>query len=173
MLIWLQRPADPAMRRVGEFCHQAGQVLTPVALVAGVRDRFVKLLPGLVVTFQPKARSLVNLPTLFDTHQPTSLGRPRFVLGGHVITVAGVPQWGFDFGDTTGGVFDVPGGQYPNQDIAHPYAQQGTFVVTVRTTWVGTFTVDGLGPFAITGPNIVQTQTVTVPVKEARAVLVG
>ena len=173
MAIWLQRPPDPVFRRVGSFCHQPGEALTPEQFVPGVRDQFVKLLPPLGLTYQPRGRGLVNLPTLFDTHQPPDLGRPRFVLGGHPIVLTATARWTFDFGDGAVGDFDRPGGSYPDVDIAHPYRQPGTFTVTVITTWTGQFTVDGLGPFPVTGPDIVQRQTVALPVKEARATLVG
>jgi len=173
MAIWLERPPDPVFRRVGSFCHQPGEALTPEQFVPGVRDQFIKLLPGLGLTYQPRGRGLVNLPTLFDTHQPPDLGRPRFVLGGHPIVLTATARWTFDFGDGAVGDFDRPGGSYPDVDIAHPYRQPGTFTVTVITTWTGQFTVDGLGPFPVTGPDIVQRQTVALPVKEARATLVG
>jgi len=171
--IWLQRPPDPTFRRVGSFCHQPGEALTPEQFVPGVRDQFVKLLPGLTLSYQPRGRGLVNLPTLFDTHQPADLGRPRFVLGGHPIGLTATARWTFDFGDGEVGEFDRPGGSYPDVDIAHPYRQPGTFTVTVTTTWTGQFTVDGLGPFPVTGPDIVQRQTLALPVKEARAILVA
>ena len=173
MAIWLQRPPDPVFRRVGSFCHQPGEALTPEQFVPGVRDQFIKLLPPLGLTYQPRGRGLVNLPTLFDTHQPPDLGRPRFVLGGHPIVLTATARWTFDFGDGAVGDFDRPGGSYPDVDIAHPYREPGTFAVTVTTTWTGQFTVDGLGPFPVTGPDIVQRQTVALPVKEARATLVG
>jgi len=173
MAIWLERPPDPVFRRVGSFCHQPGEALTPEQFVPGVRDQFIKLLPGLGLTYQPRGRGLVNLPTLFDTHQPPDLGRPRFVLGGHPIVLTATARWTFDFGDGAVGDFDRPGGSYPDVDIAHPYRQPGTFTVTVITTWTGQFTVDGLGPFPVTGPDIVQRQTIALPVKEARAILVG
>lgn len=171
--IWLQRPPEPAPRRVGTFCHTPGEALTPAGFVPGVRDQFIKLLPRLAVTYQPAGRSLVNLPTLFATHQPTNLGRPTFALAGHPIVLTATAHWTVDFGDGAKDAFEQPGGPYPNTDIAHPYRQPGTFTVTVVTTWSGQFTVDGLGPFPVTGLDITQRQVVTVPVKESRAILVG
>ena len=171
--LWLQRPPEITVRRVGSFCRKPGQPLTPAQYVPGVRDQFVKLLPVLEVTYQPAGRGLVNLPTLFATHQPIDLGRPTFDLGGHPIGLAATASWHVDFGDGATGDFARPGGAYPNEDIAHPYRTPATYRVTVTATWVGQFTVDGLGPFPVTGPAVIQREVVVVPVKQARAVLVG
>ena len=170
--LWLRRPPEIAMRRVGLFCRRPDQPLTPEQYVPGVRDQFIKLLPVLDVTYQPVGRGIVNLPTLFATNQPMDLGHPTFTLGGHPIGLTATASWHLDFGDGRVGDFARPGGAYPDQDIAHPYRGPGTYRVTVTTSWVGEFTVDGLGPFPVTGPDVVQREVVVVPVKQARAVLV-
>lgn len=173
MELFLQRPAWPRFRLVGQFCLGPGDVLTPVALFPGVRDRFVRYLPALAPSFQPSGRGIVNLPVLFAAGQPSSLGRTSFALAGYRIDLQAAARWHWDFGDGATENVTVPGGAYPDVSVAHAYTWQQTFAVSVTTTWVGEFWVDGAGPFPVPGPPITQTSPLEVPVKQAEAVLVG
>jgi hypothetical protein len=173
MELFLQRPAWPAYRLVGEFCMGPTDVLTPDALVPGVRDQFVQLLPRLAASFEPPGQAIVNLPVLFASGQPRSIGRKAFSLGAYAIDLEATTTWHWDFGDGVTGDFVVPGGGYPDVSVSHRYTRQQTCRVSVTAVWSGRFWVDGAGPFDVTGPPITQTQVLVVPVKEARAVLVG
>jgi hypothetical protein len=173
MLLSLQRDTWPTFRPVGTFCRGAGEALTPVALIPGVRDQFVKDLPRLRPSFQPNGRGIVNLPVLFATNEPTGLGRHTFALGSYQVELDAQATWHWDFGDGAAGDFTVPGGGYPDEGVAHTYAQQQTATARVTTTWVGQFWVDGAGPFEVTGPAVTQAAALTVPIKEAAAVLVS
>jgi hypothetical protein len=173
MQLFLERPAWPAFRLVGEFCQGPGDVLTPDALIPGVRDQFVRYLPALAPSFEPRGRGIVNLPVLFATGQPHTIGRKTFALGAYQIDLEAQTTWHWEFGDGTIADFTVPGGGYPNTDVAHTYTRQETCTATVTATWAGKFWVDGAGPFEVTGAPITQRMTLVVPVKEARAVLVS
>ena len=172
MQLFLIRPGWSQYRPVGAFCLGAGQLLTPVGLTPGVRDRFVRYLPVLGPTFEPPGRAIVNLPVVFAAGQPQSMGLKVFLLGGHRIELDATARWHWDFGD--GGFQDStsPGGAYPDLSVSHAYTQRQTADVTVTATWAGQFWVDGAGPFEVTGPPVTQTMTIAVPVKEARAILV-
>jgi PKD domain len=173
MQLFLERPTWAAFRMVGEFCQGLGDALTPVALIPGVRDQFVRFLPALAPSFEPRGRGIVNLPVLFATGQPQSIGRKAFPLGAYQIELEAQTTWHWDFGDWAAADFTRPGGSYPDTDVAHTYGRQQTCTVTVTATWAGRFWVDGAGPFEVTGAPITQRATMVVPIKEARAVLVG
>jgi hypothetical protein len=173
ILLRLRRPGEPIYQPVGTFCRGPGQALTPEALVPGVRDQFLKYLPTMHPSFQPAGRGIVNIPVLFATGQPATIGRPAFALGGFRVELEAHASWRWDFGDGTSGVFTVPGGGWPDTSVAHTYLAQADCQVRVTATWVGQFWVDGAGPFEVTGPDITQAAPLLVPVKEARAVLVG
>jgi PKD domain len=172
MELFLLRPAWPRYRLAGDFCLGPGAVLTPVALVPGVRDQFVRFVPALAPSFQPSGRGIVNLPVLFTAGQPRSLGRRTFALGGYRIDLDAQATWHWEFGDGTAADFTSPGGVYPDESVAHAYPWQQTFSVTVMATWTAEFWVDGAGPFDVTGPPLTQTAPLAVPVKEAHVVLV-
>ena len=142
---------------------------------AGVQrvTKFVKYLPAMRPSFQPAGRGIVNIPVLFAAGQPETIGRPAFALGGFRVELEARASWRWDFGDGTSGVFTVPGGGWPDTSVAHTYLRQADCQVNVTATWVGQFWVDGAGPFEVTGPDITQTAPLTVPVKEAHAILIG
>jgi len=173
MQLFLQRPGWPGFRLVGGFCLGPGQLLTPVGLDPGVRAQFLTYLPALAPSFQPRGRGIVNLPVVFATGQPSSLGLKAFPLGGHRILLDATATWHWAYGD--GAVQDTssPGSGYPDLSVSHTYTQPGSAMVTVTTTWAGQYWVDGSGPFAVAGPALTQSATVAVAVREALAVLVG
>ena len=169
----LQRPGTAVAIRVGTFCYDGTVALQPAALVPGVRDRFVQLLPPLQASFQPRGVGIVNVPVLFAAGQAGSLGRPRFTLAGHVVDLAATASWTWSYGDGGSGWFAVPGGGWPDTAVAHRYSSPGTFTVAVTTTWQGQFWVDGTGPFAVAGAPVTQRVLLSVPVRAAHAELIG
>jgi PKD domain len=171
MALYLQRPLDPTSRRVGTFCRDPALPLQPVGLLPGVMDRFSKLVPGLHPSFQPASRGLVNLPVVLATGQPPRLGRLRFDLAGHVIGLSATASWDWDLGDGTRRHTERPGGPWPDMDVTHAFASPGRYEVSVTTTWVGQFWVDGAGPFLVGGPILTQSGTMLVPIVQAAAVL--
>lgn len=173
MALLLRRPDWPSSRLVGTFCRGPGEALTPDVLIPGVRDQFLKYLPKMHPSFQPADRGIVNLPVLFATGQPASIGRHTFALGGFDVELEAHTIWRWDFGDGATAEFTTPGGAYPDASVAHTYLHQQVFAAQVTATWEGEFWVDGAGPFQVTGPPITQAAALTVPVKEAHVVLVG
>jgi len=173
LALLLARPGALTPVRVGTFCYDPTVALQPTGILPGVRARFVQLLPALHPSFQPTAVAIVNVPVLFAAGQPGSLGRPRFTLAGHVVDLAATASWTWQYGDGASGWFAVPGGGYPDTDVAHPYLLAGQFAVTVTTTWQGQYWVDNTGPFVVSGAPVTQVARLVVTVLPARAVLVG
>ncbi len=172
MALLLQRPGEPVARRVGAFCAVPGVPLQPAALVPGVRDRFVRLVPALRPAFQPRGFGIVNVPVVFAAGQAGSIGRPTFPLAGHRVALSATATWTWEFGDGRSLRTVRPGGPWPDVSVGHAYASAAEFVVLVTTTWQGQFWVDGSGPFAVDGAPVVQTATLPVPVRAAHAELV-
>jgi len=173
MQLFLLRPTWVRYRLAGGFCAGPGLALAPVDLEPGIRAQFVTYLPALSPSFEPRGTGIVNLPTLFAAGQPASIGRRSFPLGGHQIDVQAATVWHWDFGDGAAADFASPGGPYPDRSVTHSYRRQQTFRVSVTATWSAQFWVDGVGPFAVAGPPITQTASLALPVRQARAVLVG
>lgn len=173
LALLLQRPGEPLAMRVGTFCLAPGVPLQPGALVPGVRDRFVRLVPALRPSYQPRGFGVVNVPVVLASGQPTGIGRPVFALAGHRVALVAAASWLWELGDGATVRTTRPGGAWPDVDVAHAYGRAGSFVVTVTTTWQGQFWVDGVGPFVVDGVPVTQTARVPVPVRAAHAQLLG
>ena len=170
------------MRHVGQpwqlidtICLGPGDRPTSVADVGElVREQVVNYLPDAAPSFQPAQGGLVNLPTIFAAGEPGSIETESFdVLGFSVVVTATARwEWNFDHGVTK--PFDMPGGAYPNDDVAYTYGDPGGRDVSVTTYWDASFTVDGEGPFQVPGAEISKSSgPITVPVREANSELVG
>jgi hypothetical protein len=173
LALLLRRPGETVAVRVGTFCLAPGVPLQPTALVPGVRDRFVRLLPPLRPSAQPRGSAVVNVPAVFAAGQPPSIGRPVLALAGHQVVLAARATWQWRFGDGSSQVAARPGGPWPDVDVSHPYDRPGAYVVTVTTTWQGQFWVDGTGPFVIDGAPVTQAATLDLPVRAAVAQLIA
>ena len=173
LAIFLRRPGETTFQQVGSFCQSPGQPLTPGQLVPDVRDRFIELLPPQSPSYQPATGTLVNLPTVFASGQPTTIDQKQFDLAGFTIVINATATWLWRFGDGAEGVFDSPGGPYPDMSVSHSYRVAGPQQVVLTTMWDGVFTVDGLGPFPIAGPPVTQSTPLLLTVREARAQLVA
>jgi hypothetical protein len=173
LALLLQRPGETVATRVGTFCLAPGVPLQPAALVPGVHDRFVRLVPALRPSFQPEGFGIVNLPVVLAAGQPAGIGRPVFSLAGHRITLTASASWLWRYGDGAQLTTSRPGGPWPDEDVAHAYDRDGRYVVTVTTTWMGQFWVDGAGPYVVDGPPVTQSAQIVVPVRSAVAQLLG
>ena len=166
------RPAGGSWREIGLVCIGEHGPVTIVGLEPAVRDRLVRQVPGQRATFQPRAGVVTQLPVVFDSGQPPGGLRAAFDLMGESVVLEATPSWRWEFGDGAARSTTVPGGPYPNMDVAHIYRVSRGYLVRMVTTWAATFTVDGMGPFPVTEP-VRQTAELVLSVGEGRAVLAG
>ena len=112
-------------------------------------DRLTKMVPTAGVAYQPEFEPLVNAPVYFWCDLP-SLFQSRVDIIGEVVDVALRPSFVWSFGD--GSVFATTenGAPYPTGSIHHTYAKPGNYVVTLLTTWNGTYTHNAVAR-AVTG----------------------
>lgn len=102
-------------------------------------DRLIKLVPTAGVAYQPEFEPLVNVPVYFWSDLPT-LFQSRVDIIGEVVDVTLRPSFTWSFGD--GSILSTTenGAPYPNGQIRHTYSQPGTYVISLLTTWNGSFT---------------------------------
>ena len=102
-------------------------------------DRLTKMVPTAGVAYQPEFEPLTNVPVYFWCDLPT-LFQSRVDIIGEVVDVALRPSFVWSFGD--GGFYATTdnGGPYPNGIVHHAYTKPGTYLVTLLTTWNGTYT---------------------------------
>lgn len=138
-----------------------------------VADRVRQEAPRARPRFQPSAAALTALPTNFRAGQATSVTRSES-LAGIPVDFSARARWRWTWGDGTAPLAtSAPGGSWPTMTVTHTYRRPGTKQVTLRTMWSAEYTVNGAGPFTVGGDPIEQSVTLSVPVKEARSVLIG
>ncbi len=172
-IVLLLRPNATEWEEIGLVCLRASGPTTVAEVADRLHDVVIEEVPPLSPSSQPLGGTLVQLPAIFDSGQPASLGGREFDLVGFHIVLQGRGTWRWRFGDGSEVTTSAPGGGWPDDSVAHTYREAGEYVVMVATEWRAWFTVDGLGPFEVGGDPVVQVATpFTIPVQQARAQLV-
>ncbi len=133
----------------------------PVPQSASLNDRLIKALPTAGIAYQPEYEPLVGVPVFMWTDLPTSfLTQVKIV--GEIVDVALRPSFTWSFGDGTFLSTTDVGEPFPNGKIKHTYANPGTYLITLISTWNGTYTHNAQTR-AITG-TVKTTSIVTITV---------
>jgi len=102
-------------------------------------DRLTKLVPTAGVAYQPEFEPLVKTDVYFWCDLPT-LFQSRVDIIGEIVDVTLRPSFTWSFGDGSVYATTENGAPYPNGTIRHSYARPGSYVITLLTTWNGSFT---------------------------------
>jgi hypothetical protein len=102
-------------------------------------DRLTKLVPTAGVAYQPEFEPLVKTDVYFWCDLPM-LFQSRVDIIGEIVDVTLRPSFTWSFGDGTVISTTENGAAYPNGSIRHSYARAGSYVITLLTTWNGSFT---------------------------------
>lgn len=171
VLIVVRGPGFPAST-VGAQCMNGDPVSTE-DLGRMIAERVNQSAPKAQPRFQPNSAALTALPTNFRTGQASVIQRSE-VIAGIPVAFTARASWRWSWGDQTPALATrEPGGAWPTMSVTHTYRRPGTRHVVLETFWKAHYTVNGAGPFNVEGPPIQQSATLSVPVKEARAVLIG
>jgi hypothetical protein len=110
-----------------------------VATKVNLSDRLTKLVPTAGVAYQPEYEPLANVPVYFWCDLP-SLFQTRVDIIGEIVDVTLRPSFTWSFGD--GSIYSTTenGGPYPSGSIRHTYLQPGNYLVSLLTTWNGSYT---------------------------------
>ena len=104
-----------------------------------ISDRLTKLVPTAGVAYQPEFEPLVKTDVYFWCDLPT-IFQSRVDIIGEIVDVTLRPSFTWNFGD--GSVISTTenGAPYPNGTIRHSYSKPGSYLITLLTTWNGSFT---------------------------------
>ena len=104
-----------------------------------LNDRLTKLVPTAGVAYQPEFEPLANVPVYFWCDLP-SLFQTRVDIIGEIVDVTLRPSFTWSFGD--GSIYSTSenGGPYPTGSIRHTYSRPGNYLVSLLTTWNGSYT---------------------------------
>jgi hypothetical protein len=133
----------------------------PVTQSASLNDRLIKALPTAGIAYQPEYEPLVDVPVFMWTDLPTSF-MTQVKIVGESVDVALRPSFTWSFGDGTFLSTTDVGGQFPDGKIKHTYSNPGTYLITLISTWNGTYTHNAQTR-AITG-TVKTTSIVTITV---------
>ena len=109
------------------------------ATTVNLSDRLTKLVPTAGVAYQPEFEPLVKTEVYFWCDLPT-IFQSRVDIIGEVVDVALRPSFTWSFGDGSVVSTTQNGAPYPNGTIRHSYSKPGTYVITLLTTWNGSYT---------------------------------
>jgi hypothetical protein len=133
----------------------------PVAQTASLNDRLIKALPTAGIAYQPEYEPLVGVPVFMWTDLPTSF-MTQVKIVGEIVDVALRPSFTWSFGDGTFLSTTDVGAPFPDGKITHTYSNPGTYLITLISTWNGTYTHNAQTR-AITG-TVKTTSIVTITV---------
>jgi hypothetical protein len=102
-------------------------------------DRLTKLVPTAGVAYQPEFEPLVNTEVYFWCDLP-SVFQSRVDIIGEIVDVTLRPSFTWSFGDGSVLTTTQNGAPYPNGSIRHTYSKPGSYIITLLTTWNGSFT---------------------------------
>jgi hypothetical protein len=127
-------------------------------------DRLIELVPTGGVSYQPSFQPLVNVPVYFWCDLP-EIFTTKVKIIGETIDVVMRPGFAWSYGDGSFESTTDPGAAYPDGKITHTYSKAGTYLVTLITSWNGTFAHNGVQR-SITG-DIKKISTVTIKIVTA------
>jgi hypothetical protein len=127
-------------------------------------DRLIELVPTGGVSYQPSFQPLVNVPVYFWCDLPPVFNTKVKIIG-ETIDVVMRPGFTWSYGDGSFESTTDPGAAYPDGKITHTYSKPGTYLVTLVTSWNGTFAHNGVER-SITG-DIKKVSTVTIKIVSA------
>ena len=133
----------------------------PAPQSASLNDRLIKALPTAGIAYQPEYEPLVGVPVFMWTDLPTSF-MTQVKIVGEIVDVALRPSFTWSFGDGTFLSTTDVGAPFPDGKIKHTYSNPGTYLITLISTWNGTYTHNAQTR-AITG-TVKTTSIVTITV---------
>ena len=102
-------------------------------------DRLTKLVPTTGVAYQPEFEPLVKTEVYFWCDLPT-IFQSRVDIIGEIVDVTLRPSFTWSFGDGSIVSTTQNGAPYPNGTIRHSYSKPGNYLITLLTTWNGSYT---------------------------------
>lgn len=165
------RRTDPPYVCLGPAAAAAAD--PTIAIIAAIRLDWKSFgLPAATVITQPGDQTLANAATRFSTTTPASGALPpRPVLGTPVTLAFQAVGYRWDFGD--GAIMDVQANGAPAPRVEHTYREAGPKVVSLRTFYTATFTIEGSPTiYPLTGTAEVPGVPGQLAVREARTQLV-
>lgn len=175
------RNLDPALSDPWHLTATQCLARNPLLDIAAIKAAVDRIfhedlpLPGGTLVVQPPTGALVNLPTIYYTKTTQQLYFTVTALGVTVRVTATPSQYVWHSGDAATLTTTSPGHPHPLEDVTHTYVEPATGLAPfVTVVWSGTYTVSAYDEvFDVTGTVSRDGPPLQVPVREARAELIG
>jgi hypothetical protein len=155
----------------GLVCIPPAGPITVGDVSVELRREFERIVPALEPRAQPSRGIVTQIPVNFISGHPAGLAPSSHQILGRSVVLRPAVRWSWEFGDGATMEADSPGNVYPGGGLRHAYRRAGPHTARVQALWSGSFEVDGLGPFPVSGV-IRQSASLVLSVGEGRAVLV-
>lgn len=166
--LWFRGGNEPWSDR-GLVCLTDSDIV-PVSQLGGeVRERVERQVPGPDPSCQPGRGAVTQLPLVCSSGQGGVVPSWDVSLLGVDVRIQSQPLWTWEFEPGARLSTTSAGGTFPDMSVSHTYRSAGEKRITLTTQWFGTYTADGLGPFAL--EPIRQVVTVPIVIGQAKAVL--
>jgi len=157
---------------IGSVCWSSTRPATRELLSYQLRESAIRKVPVLQPDFAPHGPSLVGLPVMVWSGQPTVFRPAPMNVLGFSIRVTAKPVWQWDWGDTTHEWTSNPGSVGVHSRVSHRYRIADQYLVSVHTRWSATYAIEGVGSYQLNDATINQDASFLIHVANARTVLI-
>jgi hypothetical protein len=161
----------PYVRHVPYVYHppkpKPAKTISPAKSVAAVNlaDQITALLPLRNIYIEPAQGAVAQIPTYFWTDTNSLFSTSTIILG-VAVGVTLNPTFTWDFGDGSTMSSNSPGAPLPDTSISHIFKKGGSYIVTLRVSWLGTWAA-GAYTYPVLGGAIVQSYSTKIVVAPA------
>ena len=157
---------------IGSVCwgHQAP--LTRRVVIARIHQDALRRVPRLNPGYVPPGGSLVGVPIIVWSGQPSTFEPRPMYLSGLRITVTARALWRWTWGDISAQWTASPGSRSALTGLRHAYGRAGNYHVEVKTVWTAKYAISGLGGYTLSDQPIHQVHNLNVKVQDDRARLI-
>ena len=154
------------VKKVSAIKPTPSQSIAPkVVAAASLSDSLTALLPGRNIVFAPNPIAVPGIPVYFWTDSTDFFTTATTILG-IVVGVSLQPSYTWNFGDGSATITTRSSTVYPSIGLAHTYARNGSYTISLAISWAGSWSADG-NVFPVLGNAIVQNTSTTIQVKTA------
>ena len=158
---------------VGSLCWGLGEPLTRRDVETKISQSALRYVPALNPGVAPKASTFTSVPIIVWAGQHSLFIPKPMVLSGRRVEIKARAMWQWIWGDGSAQWTTNPGIRYPGRTLMHQFAKAGRYQIEVKTLWQATYSVAGIGVFAVSSDLIQQSKKFPIEVRTGRAVLVA
>ena len=160
------------VQTIGSICWDTAIPATRSQLNIRIRDNALRRVPLQDPGCLPRQTGLTNLPVAVWSGQPSEYRPAPMLLSGMRIAIRARAIWKWSWGDSSVQWTSDPGSPSTLTGLSHRYSTPGTYEIGVQSVWSATYSVSGIGTFAVDEQPINQYGHLNVHILESKTLLV-